>query len=104
MLVKLVRLLASNACSLAGVLMVYGIGNLFGCCAGRSALWSKLRQNSFGIYLFHQQLIYPCIMILNGKAHPVVQVIISLVIAICTAGAIFEILRKFKVTKIMFGV
>ena len=59
MLVKLVRLLASNVCSLGGVLMVYGIGNLFGCHAGKSALWNKLRQNGFGIYLFHQQLIYP---------------------------------------------
>lgn len=104
MLIKLVRLLASNSCSLAGVLMVYGIGDLFGCNAARSALWNKLRQNSFGIYLFHQQLIYPCIMLLNGRVYPVVQVLISFVIAICGASVIAELLRKFKETKIMFGV
>lgn len=104
MLVKLVRLLASNSCSLAGVLMVYGIGNLFGCNAGRSAFWGQLRQNSFGIYLFHQQLIYLCIMLLNGKVHPVVQVLISFALAICGTSAMAELLRKFKRTKIMFGV
>ena len=61
-------------------------------------------QNSFGIYLFHQQLIYPCIMLLNGKVHPAVQVIVCFIAAICGATVITEFLRKFKVTKVMFGI
>ena len=103
MLVKLVRLLAGNACSLAGVLLVYGIGNLFGCHAGRSALWSKLRQDSFGIYLFHQQSIYPFIMILNERVYPIIQVFFSFFIVIVIAGTMTVVLRKWKITGFIFA-
>ena len=44
------------------------------------------------------------ITILNGKVHPVVQVIISLMIAIYGASTIFKILRKFIIRRIMFGI
>lgn len=103
-ILKMVVLLANNIGSLASVLAVYGIANILDSKNGNSKLWNTLKRNSFGIYLFHQQLIYPCIMLLNGRVTPCVQVLISFIIAICGASIITEILRKIKITEMLFGV
>lgn len=60
-------------------------------------------QNSFGIYLFHQQIIYFVIVWLNGLVHPIVQALLSFVIALFTSLIMSMILRKWKVTRFMFG-
>lgn len=103
-MLKMVALLANNIGSLSSLLAIYGIVNLLSYRRENSILWSTLKKNSFGIYLFHQQLIYPCIMLLNGRVAPSVQVLISFIIAICGASIITEILRKIKITELLFGV
>lgn len=99
---KVMLLVSDNIGLFAGVLAVYGMANLVH--KRNDFVWMLLKKNSFGIYLFHQQLIYPCIMLLNGKVHPAVQVIVCFIAAICGATVITEFLRKFKVTKVMFGI
>ena len=99
---KVMLLVSDNIGLLAGVLAVYGMANLVH--KRNDFVGMLLKKNSFGIYLFHQQLIYPCIMLLNGKVHPAVQVIVCFIAAICGATVITEFLRKFKVTKVMFGI
>lgn len=101
-LLNMVSLLADRIGPLFGVLAVYGVSTLIPSGKEHHALWNRLQKNSFGIYLFHQQLIYPCITLLNGKVHPVVQALLSFVIAIGGATIIAELLRKCKLTRTMF--
>ena len=66
-------------------------------------VYRLLEGNSFGIYLFHQQIIYFTIVWLNGLVHPIVQVALSFVIAICISLMMSMVLKKWRVTKVMFG-
>lgn len=102
-LMKILDLLTSTFGSLAGILMIYGLATVIGSAAGNNAVWKFLKKNSFGIYLFHQQLIYPCIMLLNGRVYPIIQVTICFILAIAGASIMAEFFRKYKVTKILFG-
>ena len=76
---KTINIAVSRLTSFAGIVMIYGFANLIG-SRKDIKIWEKLKKNSFGIYLFHQQLIYPCILLLNGRVHPVVQVAICFVL------------------------
>ncbi len=62
-----------------------------------------LENNSFGIYLFHQQIIYVIITIINNKLNVITQITISLIISILLSIVICNILRKNKISKKMFG-
>ena len=99
---KALSIVVSNFTSFAGIFMIYGFANLIG-SRENSKIWGMLKKNSFGIYLLHQQLIYPCIMLLNGRVHPVIQVAICFTVVICLSSAIIELLRKWEYTLIMFG-
>lgn len=68
-----------------------------------SKTYRILEDNTFGIYLFHQQIIYFVILFLNGNVLPVIQVIISFIISLIISLCISIILKKNKVTKKMFG-
>lgn len=103
-ILKMIALLVNNIGCFSSILAVYGIANILGSENGNSKLWNILKKNSFGIYLFHQQLIYPCIMLLNGRVPSCMQVLICFIIAICGASIITEILRKIKITEMFFGV
>lgn len=69
----------------------------------KNKFYKLYEENSFGIYLFHQQIIYFTIIFLNGVVHPIVQVILSFVIASVISILMTIVLRKFKVTRLMFG-
>ena len=92
--------------SLLEVILIYFIGNYF-INVKRYKFDNKIykifEENSFGIYLFHQQIIYFCIVIFNGLIHPIIQVILSFVIALNVSLVMTLILRKNKITKFMFG-
>lgn len=66
-------------------------------------IYKILERNSFGIYLFHQQIIYFCIVIFNGVVPPVTQVILSFIISLLISLCISIILSKNKLAKKMFG-
>ncbi len=68
-----------------------------------SRLYNSLEQNAFGIYLFHQQIIYFTIMIFNGLVHPIIQVLLSFIISLSISLLMSIILKKNKVTKFTFG-
>lgn len=97
--IKLFEALARNIGSISGILMIYGIAILFGSNKGKLWIWQWLGANSFGIYLFHQQLIYPCIMILNGRVHPIIEVLLSFFIVTILAGTMTVVLRKWKIAR-----
>ena len=62
-----------------------------------------LSDNSFGIYLFHQQIIMITITIFNGLVHPIIQCLLSFIISISISLLITLLLKKNKITKYMFG-
>lgn len=68
-----------------------------------SNAYRVLEENSFGIYLFHQQIIYFTILFLNGVVHPIIQATLSFVISMTISLTISMALRKRKPTKVMFG-
>ena len=69
----------------------------------KNKFYRLLEKNSFGIYLFHQQIIYFTIIWLNGLVHPVVQALLSFVIALFTSLLMSWLLKKWRVTRFMFG-
>lgn len=69
----------------------------------KNRFYQLLEKNSFGIYLFHQQIIYFTIVWFNGVMSPIVQSLLSFIIATGVSLLMSLILRKWKVTKVMFG-
>lgn len=105
--VRLVGLILGYMCSYMGVIFVYYTVKMITeklINVKKSKLWSGLKKKSFGIYLFHQQIIYLTIIPLNGKVPPIVQVIISFLCAVGVASFITAVLKRFKLTRILYGV
>lgn len=69
----------------------------------KSKIYKLLEDNSFGIYLFHQQIVYFTIVWLNGLVHPVAQALLSFVIALSVSLLMSWLLKKWRVTRFMFG-
>lgn len=67
-------------------------------------IYKLFSENSFGIYLFHQQIISVTITIFNGVVHPVIQCLLSFVISTSVSLVMTLILKKNKVTKKLFGI
>jgi len=66
-------------------------------------IYKLLESNSFGIYLFHQQIIFFCIVLLNGLVTPTIQIILTLLIALILSLLISILLKKNRITKYLFG-
>lgn len=105
--VRLVGLILGYMCSYMGVIFVYYTVKKITeklINAKKSKLWNEFKKRSFGIYLFHQQIIYLTIIPLNGKVPPIVQVMISFLCAVGVASIITAVLKRFKLTRILYGV
>lgn len=106
-LVRSVGLILAYMCSYMGVVFVFGIVKMITeklSNVRKSKIWKGLKERSFGVYLFHQQIIYLTIIPLNGKVTPIVQVMISFVCAVGVASIITVMLKRFKLTRILYGV
>jgi fucose 4-O-acetylase-like acetyltransferase len=67
------------------------------------AVMTFLSKRSMVIYLFHQQVIYIPIFLLNGIISHYLLVLISFVFAMLVPLLIYEILIRFKTTKFLLG-
>ena len=106
-LVRSFGLILAYMCSYMGVVFVYCIVKMITeklSNVKKSKIWKGLKEKSFGVYLFHQQIIYLTIIPLNGKVTPIVQVMISFVCAVGVASIITVTLKRFKLTRILYGV
>ena len=63
----------------------------------------KLAKYSMPIYLFHEQIIYVVIALLNGKLNIYVLSIFCFVISVCLSYLISKLLFKWKFTRILIG-
>lgn len=67
-------------------------------------LYKLFESLSFGIFLFHQQIIQIITVIINGKFNPYIQVIFTYLLTLLISMIITKFLKKFKITKFMFGI
>ena len=105
--VRLGGLILGYMCSYMGVIFVYYTVKKITeklINAKKSKLWNEFKKRSFGIYLLHQQIIYLTIIPLNGKVPPIVQVMISFLCAVGVASIVTAVLKRFKLTRILYGV
>ena len=70
--------------------------------------WKKkyvlfLSKYTMPMYLFHQQIVYIVIIVLNGKVSPYVNAIINFVVAFLFSFFISLLLSHFKVTRWLLG-
>ena len=90
-------------CSISGVMFVYClIGQFENKNFKNHKIWKELQLNSFGIYLFHQQIVYLTVLIFNGRVPPPVHVALSFAMTIALSSLLVDALRKWHVTKWIF--
>lgn len=70
---------------------------------GKSKEFRTLSSYSMPMYLFHQQIIYISLFVLNGKLHPWFHAGINFIAAVIGAYLISAVLMRWKVTRILVG-
>lgn len=68
-----------------------------------SRLLKLLNENSMSVYLFHQQLIYVFIYLLNGVVNPYLNTGINFFGSMAISLLIAFVLKKFKITRFLIG-
>jgi len=66
-------------------------------------IYEFLKENSFTIYLFHQQIIYITIMVLNGKVPNIAFVFANFFVSLVASSLIAVVLNQWKVTRFLIG-
>lgn len=93
-------------CSIAGIVMVYSLVTITQekmKILLRTNIWQSLKKCSFGVYLFHQQIVYLSIVFLNGRVHPIAQVTLGFVFSVLVSTAMVHLLRKLKCARTLFA-
>lgn len=92
-------------CSFSGVFMVVVILGGFELNKIQSnKLYSFLQKNNFGMYLFHQQVIYFTITLFDGKVPVIGTVFFNFLISASVSALITWILNKWDITKSIIGI
>lgn len=93
-----------------GAIMAFVILNRLACWLKKmqidyekNTLYGFLSKHSFGIYLFHQQIIYFVINILNGWISPIPLVAICFVISLTVSSIICVLLETNKITRVVIA-
>lgn len=63
----------------------------------------QLSESSMPMYLFHQQIIYLVIFVLNGKINPFIHAALNLTISMLGSFLISYIFKKWKITRFLIG-
>lgn len=74
--------------------------NFKGTC---NKIYRTVESNSFGIYLFHQQIIYFCLYLTRAELKPPIQITLNFTVALVLSTLLTIMLKKNKHTKRMFG-
>ena len=103
-IIKIINVFISSIISLLEIIIIYVICTLI---SNRVSLNNKfykiIEKHSFGIYLFHQQIIYFTIVTFNGIVSPFIQILLSFCISITISLILSYLLEKNKYTKAALG-
>lgn len=69
----------------------------------QSPIYKQLAQNNFAMYLFHQQIIYIVITMLNGVILPAMHALINMLLSVVISFVIALLFRHFRLTRILIG-
>lgn len=105
MVFKLLRLGLNLLLNMIGALMAFiTLGKLSEIVHWKeNKVFSCFSKYSFPIYLFHQQLVYCMIWLLNGKINPYVNVLANIVFALAGSLCISWVLMGIKATRVLIG-
>lgn len=68
-----------------------------------NSIIKSLSRCSMPMYLFHQQIIYFCIVAMNGKVNPWLNAGINFVVALIASFAVSNVLMSWKTTRFLIG-
>ena len=103
---KVLRLLLTTILSSLEAILLYKLSDFIINIKGETLdnkIYRCFKENAFGIYLFHQQIIYITISIFNGLIHPILHCSISFIISLSVSSLITILLKKNKITKKIFA-
>jgi hypothetical protein len=105
MVFTLLNLLLSLALNVIGAIMVFVIlQKIAGCVRWKNSRgFTLLKKVSMPVYLFHQQVIYFFVYLLNGHLNPYIHTVINFGGAMIVSIIISCILLKFKWTRYLVG-
>lgn len=84
-------------CAVIGISVIAGVAQYADKKIQETFVFKKLKQNSFGIYLFHPMIIYLIFYLLGDKnIYPIVLLVISVVVSFVLSYALTELFRKIK--------
>ena len=82
-------------------LLLMKLGKIFPCESNKLLL--GLSENSMGIYLLHQQIIYFCIFLFNGEVDSLCNALINFILSILISLVIICYLKKYKTGRFILG-
>ena len=66
-------------------------------------IFNVLQKYSMPMYLFHQQIVYCCISITNGKINSYINAFIIYIITVCGSLLISKIMMSTAITRSLIG-
>lgn len=101
---KIIKSILPYFISIAGIFFIISLFNKFqNRKIWRSKIYKFLLNNSFSIYLFHQQIIWWTITIWNGILPPVLLAVMNFGVSLFLSALISVVLNRFKVTRFLIG-
>ena len=70
---------------------------------GKNKVFKLLSSYSMPMYLFHQQIIYFCIYVFNGKMNPWINATLNFSIAMLCSFIISAIIMRYSITRFLIG-
>lgn len=101
---KVFRVLLQFVLHITGAIMAWtSLQSLAKYINSENRFTSKLTAYSMPMYLFHQQIIYLVVFLLNGKINPWINATINYFIAIVVSYTVSFILKQWKITRFLIG-
>lgn len=86
-----------------GVLMIFVLIQSFTQYSNKTNILSLLIPQTMSVYLFHQQIVYFVVYILNGVVHPVFHVMICFVVSVSVSFLIGKLMSLNHFTRLLIG-
>jgi Acyltransferase family. len=68
-----------------------------------SKIFKIVSKTSMPIFLFHQQVIYVCVYLLNGKVYPIINAIVNFIVSFVVSIAISLLCLRFNKLRLIIG-
>lgn len=81
------------------VVIIYIIASKLATKIFKFKIYKVFEKNSFGIYLFHQQILYVILFIINGKFNVYIQLSITFIMCLIMSLVITLVLKQMKPLK-----